>query len=124
MPITRPLSVVIDCLDPSVLVPFWRAMVGGETDSATLEEEWVSLKDVEGIGYLSFQRVPEPRSAKNRVHLDLEVVDITAAADEAEALGATRLGGVVDEITNLLQVMADPEGNEFCLIQRTPGRTH
>ena len=120
MPIARPLAVVVDCLDPSVLVPFWQAMVGGETDQATLEDDWVALKGVEGIGYLSFQRVPEGRAAKNRLHLDLEVTDIVAATAEAVALGARPLGGVVDEVTNLLQVLADPEDNEFCLIQRTP----
>lgn len=120
MPIARPLAVVVDCLDPSSLVPFWQAMVGGDTDQATLEDDWVALKGVEGIGYLAFQRVPESRVAKNRLHLDLEVVDIVAAAEAAAALGAHLLGGVVDEVTNLLQVLTDPEGNEFCLIQRTP----
>lgn len=120
MPIARPLAVVVDCLDPSSLVPFWQAMVGGDTDHATLEDDWVALKGVEGIGYLAFQRVPESRVAKNRLHLDLEVVDIVAATEAAVALGAHLLGGVVDEVTNLLQVLTDPEGNEFCLIQRTP----
>lgn len=120
MPIARPLAVVVDCLDPSSLVPFWHAMVGGDTDQATLEDDWVALKGVEGIGYLAFQRVPESRVAKNRLHLDLEVVDIVAATEAAVALGARLLGGVVDEVTNLLQVLTDPEGNEFCLIQRTP----
>lgn len=120
MPIARPLAVVVDCLDPSVLVPFWQAMVGGETDEATLEADWVALKGVDGLGYLSFQRVPEPRVVKNRLHLDLDVVDIVAATEAAVALGARTLGPVIDEVTNLLQVLADPEDNEFCLIQRTP----
>ena len=120
MPIARPLAVVLDCADPVRMASFWAHVAGGETEPATAGNDWVSLRNVPGVGYLSFQRVPESKTSKNRVHLDLEVDDIVASTEEALNVGATLLGGVVDETTNLLQVMADIEGNEFCFVQRTP----
>lgn len=57
---------------------------------------------------------------KNRAHLDREIDELDGAVRAANSLGARVMGGVVDESTDVLQVMADPEGNEFCFIQRTP----
>ncbi|MGA1390048.1 MAG: VOC family protein, partial [Ilumatobacteraceae bacterium] len=62
----------------------------------------------------------DERMVKNRVHLDLDVDDIVAVTSQAVAAGARTFGDVVDEGTGLLQVMLDPEGNEFCFIQRNP----
>jgi predicted enzyme related to lactoylglutathione lyase len=59
-----------------------------------------------------FQRVPEAKSVKNRVHLDLRCADVDAEACRLVDLGA-RVVAVRDELT----VLADPEGNEFCLIR-------
>jgi hypothetical protein len=112
--------VVIDAVDPVMLSDFWRQLLGGVVDGRTATDEWVSLCDVSRLGYLSFQKVPEGRVVKNRVHLDLEVGEMNGSVRAAVSLGARVMGGVVDESTNLLQVMADPEGNEFCFIQRTP----
>jgi len=120
MTIARFLSVVIDATNPKELSEFWRTLLGGEVDSRTATEEWISLRDVPQLGYLSFQKVPEERMVKNRVHLDMDVDDIAVATSQAVAAGARTFGGVVDEGTGLLQVMLDPEGNEFCLIQRIP----
>ena len=120
MTIARFLSVVIDATNPKELSEFWRALLGGEVDPRTATEEWISLRDVPQLGYLSFQKVPEERMVKNRVHLDMDVDDIAVATSQAVAVGARTFGGVVDECTGLLQVMLDPEGNEFCLIQRIP----
>ena len=120
MTIARFLSVVIDATSPKELSEFWRALLGGEVDPRTANEEWISLRDVPQLGYLSFQKVPEERMVKNRVHLDMDVDDIAVATSQAVAAGARTFGGVVDEGTGLLQVMLDPEGNEFCLIQRIP----
>jgi predicted enzyme related to lactoylglutathione lyase len=109
--------VVFDCADPELLVDFWRVLTGVEIDSR--EPDWCSLQAPrEGGIALGFQRVPEPRSAKNRVHLDFDVDDLASATDRAESLGAIRLGDVVlEDDGEHFQVMADPEGNEFCLIQ-------
>ncbi|MEU4080452.1 VOC family protein, partial [Streptomyces venezuelae] len=65
---------------------------------------------------LAFQRVPEGKTVKNRVHLDLEVEDPDLAADEALPLGAVRVGGPVTDEQGAFQVMRDPEGNEFCFV--------
>lgn len=107
-------QIVIDARDPRSVVRFWSALLGGEpVDRA---HGW-SHVEVPGVARLAFQPVPEPRTAKNRVHLDLEVADIAAATHEAERLGATRLGALVTDEQGSFQVMADPEGNEFCFVR-------
>lgn len=69
-----------------------------------------------GVARLAFQPVPEDRAGKNRLHLDLAVDDLAAAAEEAVALGATRVGSEVRDDQGSFQAMRDPEGNEFCLV--------
>lgn len=112
------LAAVIDCKDPLALSWFWQQLIGGEVDPRTQSTEWVALAGVPGLGYLGFQKVPESKAVKNRVHLDVDVESIEDALNEAVALGAERLAGVVEEQTNYFQVMLDPEGNEFCFILR------
>lgn len=114
----RVLSLVVDCSDPRSLASFWQALVGGRVDSRTSDDSWVALTEVPGLGHLGFQKVPEAKSVKNRVHLDVDVVEIAKATVDAESLGGRRRGDVVDEGTNWTQVMIDPEENEFCFIQR------
>ena len=63
-----------------------------------------------------FQKVPEPKSGKNRMHLDIHVSDLEAEASRLEALGATRRQAeTVSEHGSSWVLMADPEGNEFCI---------
>lgn len=114
----RVLAATLDCAEPGRLAGFWQGLVGGEIDLRTQSAEWVALVGVDGLGNLGFQAVPEQKAVKNRVHLDVDVADLEQASGLAESLGARRIGSVVDEGTNLLQVMSDPEGNEFCLIER------
>ena len=117
------LGVTFDCADPMALARFWEQVVGGRIDDRTLDDAWVNLRDVPVVGHLGFQRVPEGRVVKNRVHLDVEVANIDEAVARLIALGATALGDTVDEGTGWLRVMADPEGNEFCLIIRRTSRS-
>src|SRR5688500_7922411 len=63
----------------------------------------------------SFFTVPEPKSAKNRVHVDLEAADRDAEVDRLLALGATKLGDF-DEAGYRWTTLADPEGNEFDVV--------
>jgi predicted enzyme related to lactoylglutathione lyase len=64
------------------------------------------------------QRVPEPKHLKNRMHLDLWVADIEVEARRLSELGARRQSAdPLEEIGSRWIVMADPEGNEFCLCQ-------
>ncbi|MBI4933548.1 MAG: VOC family protein [Actinobacteria bacterium] len=106
-------EVVIDCHDPMVLAEFWQHLLGGYV--VRQSHEWVALEPPTGLT-VSFQLVPETKTVKNRVHLDIDVADLDVAVKAAEAVGATRLGDVVYDELGGFQVMADPEGNEFCFI--------
>ncbi len=114
MPIGSLNEIVIDCANPIALARFWQAMIGGEVIEET--DEWIVLDGDEEGFYIGFQQVPERKTGKNRLHLDVDVDDIDRATDEAEQLGARKIGGVVDGDEGPFQVMADPEGNEFCLL--------
>jgi predicted enzyme related to lactoylglutathione lyase len=72
---------------------------------------------------VSFQRVPEAKSVKNRLHFDIEVADVDEAQAAIEAIGGRRLPmNDFDEYGFHWRQMADPEGNEFCLIFGGPER--
>jgi hypothetical protein len=139
------VQVTFDCADPSVLSTFWAAALGYRlqdppegfatweaflADLGVPEDEWNSASavvDPDGGGpRLYFQRVPEPKAAKNRVHLDLNVGGpLGTSLDERKtAVGreAKRMTGIGAEVVREVEergefwvVMRDPEGNEFCL---------
>ncbi|WP_344024595.1 VOC family protein [Streptomyces luteireticuli] len=106
-------EIVVDCRDPQRLVRFWAGLLGGEPVDRT--PDW-SYVDPPEFVRLAFQQVPESKQVKNRLHLDLEVDAADAAVTEALRLGATRLGEPVTDDHGSFQVMADPEGNEFCFL--------
>ena len=139
------LQVVFDAADPPALAAFWGQAIGYvEEDppdgfgsweawaeaNGLPREDWdnyASRVDPDGVGpRLFFQRVPEPKTAKNRVHLDLSVsggrgtpmeqrrANVAAAVERAVAAGATRVKDY-DEAGQHWVVLQDPEGNEFCL---------
>lgn len=105
----------------------WDAALDAEGVPADRRNDWAALVDPEGAGpRMYFQKVPEPKTAKNRVHLDLRAAAGVPAegrsdALEAEctrlvALGARRLQRLeADGSNGVCIVMQDPEGNEFCL---------
>ena len=142
---TIPVQITFDCADPDRLAHFWAELLGYELDppppgfaswedwlreQGIPESEWNSasaVSDPEGRGpRIFFQRVPEKKELKNRVHLDVnaggprgtpdderrEAVD--GAVERAISLGATRIR-LVEERGERHYVMQDPEGNEFCL---------
>ena len=111
-------GVVIDCADPQGLARFWAAATGYALHSDL--DDWASvLGEGERAIRIGFQKVPEGKVVKNRVHVDLGAADEEAEARRIEALGATRLW-VSDDAEDPFVVLADPEGNEFCVV-RTPG---
>lgn len=118
MAIGKFLAAVMDCSDPLMLSKFWQQLLGGDIDTRTETAEWVALSGVPGLGYLGFQKVPERKEVKNRVHLDIDVESIDDAVALAVALGAKKVASVIEEQTNWFQVMLDPEENEFCFILR------
>jgi predicted enzyme related to lactoylglutathione lyase len=118
MTIGKFLAVVIDCANPLGMSSFWQQLLGGQIDPNTSSQEWMSLSGVPGLGYLGFQKVPESKSIKNRVHIDVDVETIDDAVQRAIALGAEKSGEIVEEETNYFQVMLDPEKNEFCFVLR------
>ncbi|WP_228942085.1 VOC family protein [Nocardioides sp. Leaf374] len=143
--VVREVQVTLDAADPRGLAGFWRAVLGYVDDEppagfdtweAALEAWGVppeergrawAVHDPTGSGpRLFFQRVPEAKTTKNRVHLDVRAApglsgEARMAALEAEcerlvALGGSRLRRVdADGADEGIIVMADPEGNEFCL---------
>ena len=93
---------------------FWGAALGYEHRDSV--GQYRALVDPAGKGpKMLLQRVDEPKSAKNRLHLDLHVVDVAAAADRLTALGAQRVRRV-DQFGIFWITMLDPEGNEFCVV--------
>lgn len=77
--------------------------------TARIEDPYATLGDIGGL-HIVVQRVPEPKTAKSRVHLDIETDDIEAEVQRLEALGARRMEQHED-----WWVMQDPGGNEFCV---------
>lgn len=140
-------TVTIDCADPPTVAAFWKEALG-YVDAPppeghvtwedwlrhyrVPEEEWddgASLHDPDGVGpRISFLKVPEPKVAKNRLHIDIQAGGgrrqpwelrwqrVTETVERLVAAGASviredMLDGRPDHV-----VMADPEGNEFCVV--------
>ena len=107
-------EVVIDCADPPALAKWWADFTGYAP--RTTHDDWSTIESDDGSMIIGFQKVPEGKVVKNRVHLDFWAADEEATAREVEAMGATRLW-VSEDPEDPFVVLADPEGNEFCLIR-------
>lgn len=122
---TRLVHLVIDANDPSRLARFWAAALRWEVAAEEPDEVVVSPA---GFSYpdpvvlpLVFVRVPEPKTGKNRVHLDLASTSMEQQAAEVERL--RELGARPADIgqgQTRWVVLADPEGNEFCVLDPRP----
>ncbi|MFJ3589631.1 VOC family protein [Streptomyces sp. NPDC090231] len=143
MPAIKQFQVTFDCADPERVARFWCEVLGyvapsppegfatwDEFNSAQPAERrgaWFACSDPSGVGpRLFFQRVPEGKVVKNRVHLDVRVGtglvgEERLAVLEAECVRLVALGAVrgtllrADGENESCQVMQDVEGNEFCL---------
>jgi arylformamidase len=108
-------EVVVDCADPAALATFWSGVLGGA--ARVRSSDWATVRDPRPGGLLvAFQRVPESKTVKNRVHIDVWSDDIPADTARLLAAGATASGGIVEDEAGAFQVLLDPEGNEFCLV--------
>jgi predicted enzyme related to lactoylglutathione lyase len=116
---SRFTSLVVDAHDPQRLAEFWAAVLGWTVSPPDDDE------DVEIVGpgpgpTLLFQKVPEAKTVKNRLHLDVNAIDGTDQAAEVErvvALGAKPVDIGQRDVSWV--VLADPEGNEFCILRST-----
>ena len=117
IPIGALQEVVLDCADVHALSQFWEAVLGGERRIRS--DDWATLTSQTGPT-LAFQRVPEPKTTKNRLHLDVDVDDISAAAERVVELGGAIVGAVCLDEAGAFQVCTDPEGNEWCLVDDEP----
>ncbi len=118
----RAIGATVDADDPHKLADFWQAAIGFKARVGD-GDPYITLSDSDvgrPLNHLTIQRVPEPKTAKHRLHLDLFVSDDVAAIAELEALGATVVtpadGPGHQGMT--ATVMADPEGGEFCVVCR------
>jgi glyoxalase superfamily protein len=122
-------DVVVDCRHPASIARFWAAVLDGYAVAPYDEAELARLR---GMGILDpeddpsvlvespgvrprffFQLVPEQKSGKNRVHLDLACDSLADEVDRLQGLGATLVAEYPDHL-----LLHDPEGNEFCLSER------
>ncbi len=110
-------GIVIDCRDPESLARFWAELLGtDQVEPLGDPVHYVLIGTAEPrVPYISFQRVPEPKTQKTRVHLDLKVEDLEEATATVERLGGSR-GVDIQEYGYSWRTMADPEGNEFCMV--------
>jgi len=100
---------------------FWGTLLG-EAPRDVGRPGWFRIGPLEGGGpAITFQPVGELKTVKNRVHLDIQVDDLEAAADLVGQLGGSGPMSRTDYREGTVAVMADPEGNEFCVVALVPG---
>lgn len=105
--------IIVDCADPRRLADFWGELLGRKVTNDQPDFKGLDWAPRFGAG-LCFQRVPEPKVGKNRVHFDVICSDIPATEQRVLELGGRRAEGYPDDPT--VVVMHDPEDNEFCLV--------
>lgn len=114
--IGRVSFVTIDANDPEHLAAFWGEILGAEVEERADRGRFVYLQRVDGT-LLCFQRVPESKSGKNRVHLDVRIENLEEATERIVALGGSWDGfdRALDEAR--WRTLQDPEGNEFDIFE-------
>lgn len=120
-------TVTFDCADPYALAEFWAEAVGASVAAGSRPgEDQVRIGATGGRPGFLFLRVPESKIAKNRIHLDLRPTGGAALDSEVERLtgiGATFLADFRTPEGTGFVVLADPEGNEFCVERGDPEPT-
>jgi len=115
------LAVVLDCADLDRAAAFWCGVLGYRAEPSS-PGRYQQLLPADGNGVeLLLQQVSERKAGKNRMHLDLRVPDLEAEVARVVALGARCVTDrPVEEYGWVWHVLADPDGNEFCVL-RPPG---
>lgn len=113
----RWIAVTIDGADPHPLAAFWSALLDLPLDDDPLPG-WARIGRAEGpLPVLTFQPVAEPKQEKVRLHLDIGVDDIDRGITQVLGLGGSKTGERHEYDEDVVVVMTDPAGNEFCLVQ-------
>lgn len=114
------LVVVLDCDDADALAGFWSAALGYKRGA--FDHPYVRLSDPAGRRPdLLLQQVPEAKSGKNRMHLDLQVIDVDGEVGRLVGAGARVIEQAHDDDGFLTVVLEDPQGNEFCVLRPPAG---
>ena len=116
-PVGTLYHIGIDVADLERAEAFYSALLG--VRRAAKWNQYLSFKPLPNGVVVYLQRVPEKKTSKSRVHVDLTVPDVLAALAKVEALGGRALPGYGQPNADLA-VVADPDGNEFCLISGWP----
>src|SRR3989442_281860 len=99
------LGLVLDCADPDKLAEFWSAAI-----------DYTILGGAGNYVLLVDEAGDEPKAGKNRMHFDIETPTVDEEVARLESIGARRIvDDAIEEHGNRWVVMADPEGNEFCV---------
>ena len=112
-----PIHITVDCSNVTAVATFWSAALRRPVDSQSEEVAEIPGGGTGSTGWL-FIKVPEGKAAKNRLHIDFGTPDRDAEVARLLALGATRIGEY-DEWGAVCTTLADVEGNEFCVVQRS-----
>jgi hypothetical protein len=125
---SRLTEIVVDCHDPVAQAAFWAAALGyqvvrteqGQVEVAPWEREPPDLaeqvRQAPAVPTLVFVAVPEAKTVKNRLHLDLRPVDRSHEAEVGRLIGLGARRADVGQGEVPWVVLADPEGNEFCVL--------
>jgi hypothetical protein len=119
MAVPKQIGITVDCPDAEQLAAFWEDCLGYTRRSGAPGGPYVTLErgdgGPDGPPLLTFQTVPEPKTSKARIHLDLFVEEAQPLVEEMRAAGASLLSRTeAGEWTT--RVLQDPAGNEFCVI--------
>ena len=109
-------AITIDVNDLETCAKFWSQVLGA--DILYQNESYLRLGHKGERPTLLLQKVPERHKEKNRVHIDLDVADLDAAVSRVQGLGGHKLRQL-NEYGIEWVVMADPDGNEFCLVKHS-----
>ena len=109
-------AITIDVNDLEMCAKFWSQVLGA--DILWQNESYLRLGQKGERPTLLLQKVPERHKEKNRVHIDLDVSELDAAVSRVQELGGNKLREL-NEYGIKWAVMADPNGNEFCLVQHS-----
>ena len=114
--------ITLDVNNPKLMINFWSGILRYELDSSDQFEDpeqiyWYLVDPADKGTRLLIQQVPEPVTAKSRIHIDVHVDDIAAEAERAINMGAKRVDPTpMSEFGATWIRMLDPEGNHFCFV--------